>query len=202
MQPGKSLKHTYTMFAGPKRPELLAAYDLGNLIYYGWFGWVAEPMTRTLRFFYAVVSNYGLAIIFLTVLVRLCMFPQSRKQAFERAEDAVAPAGDQADSGEVQERHGRAERRPSRSCSANTTTTRWAAASYCSSNCRSSSAFTGHCRSTSNCATHRCSRRQFAGARIWPPRTCSTTGARSCRTGSTAVWACSDSAPTSICCRC
>ena len=33
-----------------------------------------------LHTFYAVVQNYGLAIIMLTVLVRLCMFPLSRKQ--------------------------------------------------------------------------------------------------------------------------
>ena len=38
-------------------------------------------MTETLHFFYRVVWNYGIAIILLTVLVRLCMFPLSRKQA-------------------------------------------------------------------------------------------------------------------------
>jgi YidC/Oxa1 family membrane protein insertase len=34
-----------------------------------------------LHFFYSIVGNYGLAIIMLTVLVRLCMVPISRKQA-------------------------------------------------------------------------------------------------------------------------
>ena len=60
---------------------MLEAYGLGDLMYYGWFGWVAVPMTNTLHFFYAIVRNSGLAIIMLTVLVRLCMFPLSRKQA-------------------------------------------------------------------------------------------------------------------------
>jgi YidC/Oxa1 family membrane protein insertase len=54
---------------------------LSSLLYYGWFGWVAEPMLAILHFFYAIVSNYGIAIIMLTILVRGCMFPVSFKQA-------------------------------------------------------------------------------------------------------------------------
>jgi YidC/Oxa1 family membrane protein insertase len=42
---------------------------------------VATFLTKVLHAFYAVVGNYGLAIIMLTVVVRLCMFPLSRKQA-------------------------------------------------------------------------------------------------------------------------
>jgi YidC/Oxa1 family membrane protein insertase len=82
------LIHTYTVFAGPKQPNLLARYgdprnNLGELIYYGWPMWagVARLMTQVLHFFYSIIGNYGLAIIMLTVLVRGCMFPLSRKQA-------------------------------------------------------------------------------------------------------------------------
>lgn len=81
LNPGEAFSSRFDLFAGPKRPPLLAKYDLGNLIYYGWFYYVAEPMASILHFFYAIVRNYGLAIIMLTVLVRLCMFPLSRKQA-------------------------------------------------------------------------------------------------------------------------
>ncbi|MGA2620513.1 MAG: YidC/Oxa1 family insertase periplasmic-domain containing protein [Thermoguttaceae bacterium] len=81
LEPGKALAHRFDLFAGPKRTPLLDEYQLGQLIYYGWFGWVAVPMTKTVDFFYLIVRNYGLAIILLTVLVRLCMFPLSRKQA-------------------------------------------------------------------------------------------------------------------------
>ena len=74
------------LFAGPKRPPLLAAYGpptarLSGLVYYGWFWFVAQPMLAFLHFFYHVVGNYGLAIIMLTVMVRGCMFPISRRQA-------------------------------------------------------------------------------------------------------------------------
>lgn len=81
LAPGESLAHEYTVFAGPKRPELLAQYELNELVYYGWFGWIAVPLLHILHFFYWGVGNYGIAIILLTVLVRLCLFPISRQQA-------------------------------------------------------------------------------------------------------------------------
>lgn len=87
------LKDSFTVFAGPKRPELLqnympagdTNYSLRNLLYYGWFGPVARVMLSVLHTFYAVVGNYGIAIVLLTVLVRGMMFPLSRKQAMNMA---------------------------------------------------------------------------------------------------------------------
>jgi YidC/Oxa1 family membrane protein insertase len=87
LAPGEPVEHQFQIFAGPKRPALLAQYaqpggsSLKDLVYYGWFGVVARPMLVVLHFFYSLVGNYGLAIIMLTVLVRGCMFPLSRKQA-------------------------------------------------------------------------------------------------------------------------
>ena len=86
---GESLQHSYDIFAGPKRPELLENYktygasgkSLRDLVTYGWFGTVAKIMLSVLHFFYGITSNYGIAIILLTVLVRSLMFPISRKQA-------------------------------------------------------------------------------------------------------------------------
>ena len=87
LDPGKKIEHDYQVFVGPKQPRLLDQYGGGpgnqmdELVYYGWFGWVAGPMVAVLEFFHWIVGNYGLAILMLTVLVRLCMFPLSRKQA-------------------------------------------------------------------------------------------------------------------------
>ncbi|MDZ4783361.1 MAG: YidC/Oxa1 family insertase periplasmic-domain containing protein [Planctomycetia bacterium] len=81
VEPGKTLRHDFHLFAGPKVPDVLATYGLDALVEYGLFGWVARPMSRILHFFYYVTGNYGIAIIMLTVLVRSCMFPISRKQA-------------------------------------------------------------------------------------------------------------------------
>ncbi|HEX7450470.1 MAG TPA: membrane protein insertase YidC [Pirellulales bacterium] len=86
---GAKLAQDFQIFAGPKRPELLAQYaqpqGLGDLVYYGWFGWVSIRMLAILHFFYGLVGNYGLSIIMLTVLVRSCIFPISRKQAMNAA---------------------------------------------------------------------------------------------------------------------
>jgi len=81
LKPGDRIEHHFMVFAGPKMPDLLAHYGLGELVYYGWFSWLAKPMVKILHLFYYVVRNYGLAIILLTVLVRGCMFPLSHKQA-------------------------------------------------------------------------------------------------------------------------
>jgi YidC/Oxa1 family membrane protein insertase len=86
---GAELKDSFRLFAGPKLPQLLAAYrvnddpghGLDGVLYYGWFGPVARLMLGILHTFYAVVGNYGVAIVLLTVVVRSAMFPLSRKQA-------------------------------------------------------------------------------------------------------------------------
>ncbi|MEN6405221.1 MAG: YidC/Oxa1 family insertase periplasmic-domain containing protein [Thermoguttaceae bacterium] len=84
LRPDGKLVNHFKLFAGPKKPALLenTEYQLGDLIYYGWpiFAVVAVPLTYVLHGFFFVVRNYGLAIILLTVFVRGCMFPLSRKQ--------------------------------------------------------------------------------------------------------------------------
>ena len=83
---GKPVTHRYEIFAGPKKPALLEGFGLAgasmaDLVYYGWFGWVARPMIAILHVLHLIVRNYGIAIILLTVIVRGAMFPISRKQA-------------------------------------------------------------------------------------------------------------------------
>ncbi|MBI2825399.1 MAG: YidC/Oxa1 family insertase periplasmic-domain containing protein [Planctomycetia bacterium] len=78
---GKAAVHAYKIFAGPKKPSLLANYGLSKLVYYGWFGSVAQIMVAILHTFYRFIPNYGIAIIMLTVLVRSLLFPVSRRQA-------------------------------------------------------------------------------------------------------------------------
>lgn len=79
---GETIEHEYELFAGPKRPTLLTEYGIGQTVDYGWWAWawIAKVLQGVLHTFYAVVGNYGLAILMLTVMVRLIMFPLSRKQ--------------------------------------------------------------------------------------------------------------------------
>lgn len=88
LRPGEPFRHSYEIFLGPRRPELLSTYAaadnsryrLDQIVSYGWFGFVAKTMLAILHIFYSFVGNYGIAIIMLTALVRTAMFPLSRKQ--------------------------------------------------------------------------------------------------------------------------
>ncbi len=74
---------TFTLYAGPKSFTLLKAHGHGleQMVDYGWFGILAKPMFWLLTKFYAITKNYGIAIILLTIVVRLLMFYPSLKSA-------------------------------------------------------------------------------------------------------------------------
>jgi len=80
LAPGATLRQSVRMFAGPKQPDLLATVGLEDCVYYGWFHWPALLLGHLLHLLSAV-GNYAVAIVLLTVIVRGCMFPLSRKAA-------------------------------------------------------------------------------------------------------------------------
>ena len=75
-----SVKQNLRVFIGPKGDELLASYGMKNVIEYGWFRTIARTLGAVMHGFQSLVGNYGVAIIMLTILVRGCMHPLSRKQ--------------------------------------------------------------------------------------------------------------------------
>jgi YidC/Oxa1 family membrane protein insertase len=78
---GGSMRQQLKMFAGPKDPEILANYGLGDAVYYGWFARFASLLAGLLHTLAGFFGNYAVAIIVLTVIVRGAMFPLSRKAA-------------------------------------------------------------------------------------------------------------------------
>ena len=80
LEPGESMRQDLRLFAGPKYTELLTEYGLQDCIYYGWFSAIAKFLGSLLHGL-SGVGNYALAIILLTLIVRGCMFPLSRKAA-------------------------------------------------------------------------------------------------------------------------
>ncbi len=83
----QTVSHSYAFYVGPKRRELLdpAPFAAGQVLNYGWFGPVARVMHYLLDVFYSAGLPYFLCIISLTILVRGCLFPVSRKQAIMAA---------------------------------------------------------------------------------------------------------------------
>ncbi|MBN2707097.1 MAG: membrane protein insertase YidC [Deltaproteobacteria bacterium] len=69
------------VYIGPKQGALLGALgmDLEKSIEYGWFGVIARPLVEMMHFFYQYVHNYGIAIIIITILIKLAFYPLSQK---------------------------------------------------------------------------------------------------------------------------
>jgi YidC/Oxa1 family membrane protein insertase len=68
----------FRLFVGPKSLDVLGEVkpSLGGLVNYGWFTIVAKPLFLGLRYIYDNwVHNYGWAIVILTLLINLAMFP-------------------------------------------------------------------------------------------------------------------------------
>lgn len=77
---GETVSRDLRLFVGPKLDELLQSYGMKNVIEYGWFRTIARTLGGVMHFFQGIVGNFGVAIIMLTILVRGCMHPLSRKQ--------------------------------------------------------------------------------------------------------------------------
>ncbi len=72
----------YQLFAGPKSINLLdeLGHDLPGAVDLGWFSIVARPLLHLLLWIEKILGNYGLAIIALTVLIRLLLWPVNARQ--------------------------------------------------------------------------------------------------------------------------
>ncbi|WP_092066023.1 membrane protein insertase YidC [Desulfonauticus submarinus] len=68
-------------YLGPKEKKQLSLVPnhLESAIHYGWFDFIAKPLIEVLNFFYKYTHNYGIAIILLTILIKLLFWPLSNK---------------------------------------------------------------------------------------------------------------------------
>ena len=70
----------YVFFLGPKKEDILRQCDgLLSLLEYGWTTSICKILVKTLNFFYSFIPNYGVSILLLTLLVKLMLFPLTRK---------------------------------------------------------------------------------------------------------------------------
>jgi YidC/Oxa1 family membrane protein insertase len=80
--PGQPSLFKYKLFLGPKDYNVLKKQGIGleNAIDFGsWLKWLAIPMLLTLKFIYGYIHNYGIAIILLTILIKLIFWPLGNK---------------------------------------------------------------------------------------------------------------------------
>ncbi len=87
------------LFAGAKEVSLIDNYDktlnlnrFELLIDWGWFYFITKPMFWMLDFFFRLLGNFGLAILAVTVIIKLVFFPLASKSYASMAKmKAVQP---------------------------------------------------------------------------------------------------------------
>ena len=86
VKPGTTSSYKMQIFTGAKELKLLEKYAVEQniphferAIDFGWFHFITKPMYYTLIKFYSWLGNFGLAILLLTLCVKLLLFPLARK---------------------------------------------------------------------------------------------------------------------------
>ncbi len=84
--PGATATTTSRTFAGAKVVDIIDGYEdtlnirqFGQLIDWGWFYFITRPMFHALDYIYKLVGNFGVAILIVTVILKLFFFPLANK---------------------------------------------------------------------------------------------------------------------------
>lgn len=96
--PGAADTRVTRLFAGAKETTVLDRYEATGItnfslaIDWGWFRWFEKPIFGLLKWLFAKVGNFGVAIMLLTLIVRTVMFPVAQRQfASMAAMKAIQP---------------------------------------------------------------------------------------------------------------
>jgi YidC/Oxa1 family membrane protein insertase len=97
--PGGKTELQHRLFTGAKEVAIVDRYEteLGIprfdlLIDWGWFYFITKPMFQVLDYFYRLVGNFGIAILIVTVLIKILFFPLANKSYASMAKmKAVQP---------------------------------------------------------------------------------------------------------------
>lgn len=81
LNPGQSAVIGYKAYFGPKDLDILKAqgHHLEEAIDFGWFSALAKPLLHAMKYFYKYTGNYGIAIIIITVILKILFFPLTHK---------------------------------------------------------------------------------------------------------------------------
>jgi len=81
IQPGSSYTYDSTLYMGPKDLDVLneLGSELGESVDYGILSILALPMRWLLNLFFSLVGNWGIAIILLTLLIKIVTWPFTEK---------------------------------------------------------------------------------------------------------------------------
>ncbi len=85
--PNANATINYDVWFGPKDVELLTAFNphLKTTLGLGWLDMIAHPLLLAIKGLYKFTGNYGIAIILLTVLLKVLFFPLTKQAAHSAA---------------------------------------------------------------------------------------------------------------------
>ncbi|MBU4345145.1 MAG: membrane protein insertase YidC [Desulfobacteraceae bacterium] len=88
IQPGMQHDYEYKLFFGPKSTKVLKQcdYNLSGAIDFGMFDFIAKPCLWFMNFLYGIIPNYGVAIIILTIVTKIILWPLGTKSYKSMAE--------------------------------------------------------------------------------------------------------------------
>lgn len=77
---GNDTATEFKIYTGPKDPETFdkIGYDLHRSIDLGWFTFVGQPILIGLKTGYSIFGNFGLAIIAVTLIIKLLLLPLTK----------------------------------------------------------------------------------------------------------------------------
>ena len=81
LKPGTQVSYGYQVFFGPLSVRLLKSlgHKLDRAVDFGWFDIIAKPCLWLMNFLYGFIPNYGVAIIILTILTKVLLWPLGNK---------------------------------------------------------------------------------------------------------------------------
>jgi YidC/Oxa1 family membrane protein insertase len=84
LAPGASLSKNYEIYLGPKEYHRLKATggQRAFVMFYGWFTPISKILTHTMNWFHSLSGNWGIAIIFMTLLIRIVLWPLQAKSQY------------------------------------------------------------------------------------------------------------------------
>jgi YidC/Oxa1 family membrane protein insertase len=91
---GASHKETYEIYMGPKEYHRLKGIggQRAFVMFYGWFTPISKILTNVMNWMHNLSGNWGVAIIFMTLLIRLVLWPlQAKSQYSMRKMGLLAP---------------------------------------------------------------------------------------------------------------
>lgn len=74
---GGDSQNKFAAFVGPKDVDILKSVDpkLQQLIDWGWFWFIAQPLFSVLRYINDHIHNYGWSIVLITIIINLLLLP-------------------------------------------------------------------------------------------------------------------------------